>query len=113
WGAVAPVDEVADRLAHLASQFLDARGTGTEAPWHIHELTRPLRPPVAADPRIPAPVPPLPYGPVPGGSHVPAEDGALTPELVKSILEQATDATYVVVTPWRGVLVPSTPEVSE
>jgi precorrin-3B synthase len=113
WGAVVPVDEVADRLADLASQFLDARATGADAPWHIRELPRPLRPAVAADPRIPAPAPPLSYGPVPGGSHVPAQDGALTPELVESILEQATDAKYVVVTPWRGVLVPNTPEVSE
>jgi hypothetical protein len=44
---------------------------------------------------------------------MPADDGALTPELVESILEQATNATHVVVTPWRGVLVPKTPEVSE
>jgi precorrin-3B synthase len=112
WGGVAALDEVADRLAGLASQFLDARGTGADAPWHIRELARPLQSPVAADPRIPAPAPPLPYGPVAGGTHVPAEDGALTPELVQSLLEQATDATHVVVTPWRGVLVPNTPEVS-
>ena len=59
------------------------------------------------------PVPPLSYGPVPGGRHMPAEDGALTPELVESILEEATGATHVVVTPWRGVLVPNTAEVSE
>jgi precorrin-3B synthase len=112
WGDVAPLAEVADRLAGLASQFLDARGTGADAPWHIRELARPLQPPVDADPRIPTPAPPLPYGPVPGGTHVPAEDGALAPDLVQSLLEKATDATHVVVTPWRGVLVPNTPEVS-
>jgi precorrin-3B synthase len=113
WGDVAPLAEVAERLARLASQFLDARGTGTDAPWHIRELARPLQSPVDADPRIPTPAPPLPYGPVPGGTHVPAEDGALAPDLVQSLLEKATDATHVVVTPWRGVLVLNTPEVSE
>jgi precorrin-3B synthase len=112
WGDVAALDGVADRLSALASQFLDTRGTGADAPWHIRELARPLQSPVAADPRVPAPAPPLPYGPVPGGTHVPADGGALTPELVDSLLEQATDATHVVVTPWRGVLVPNTPEVS-
>jgi precorrin-3B synthase len=113
WGAVVALDEVADRLAALASQFLEARGTGADAPWHIRELARPLQLPVATDSRIPAPAPPLPYGPVPGGAHVPAQHTALTPELVQSLLEQAAGATYVVVTPWHGVLVPNTPEVSE
>ena len=41
------------------------------------------------------------------------DDLVIHPELVESILEQATDAPHVVVTPWRGVLVPNTPEVSE
>jgi precorrin-3B synthase len=113
WEDVAPLPDIADRLADLASQFLDARGTGAEAPWHIRELTRPLRRPVVADPRIPTPAPPLPYGQVPGGIHVPAEDGTLTQELVQSILEQANETTCVVVTPWHGVLVPTIPEVSE
>ncbi len=107
------MDEVADRLADLASQFLDARGTGTDAPWHIRELARPLQPPVAADPRIPASGPTAAVWPGARRHHMPAEDGALTPELVESILERATDATHVVVTPWRGVLVPNAPEVSE
>jgi precorrin-3B synthase len=112
WGAVVSLDVVADRLADLASEFLDARGTGADAPWHIRELARPLQLPVVADPRIPTAAPPLPYGPVPGGTHVSAEDAALSPELVQSLLEQVTDTTYVVVTPWCGVLVPNTPEVS-
>jgi len=34
-------------------------------------------------------------------------------ELVASLLEDAADARHVVVTPWRGVLVPNDPEVSE
>ncbi|MDT5227171.1 MAG: precorrin-3B synthase [Mycobacterium sp.] len=110
WGEVAALADIADRLAALALQFLDARATGPDAPWHIRELARPLQPPTAADPRIPAPAPRLPYGPVPGGVHLPAEDGVLTPELIQLLLERASAATYVVVTPWRGVLIP---EVSE
>jgi precorrin-3B synthase len=113
WSAVTSLDDVADQLADLAAQFLDARGTGAEAPWHIRELTRPLQPPIAADPRIPAAAPPLAYGTVPGGTHVPAEGGVLTPDLVRSLLDTAADVGHVVVTPWRGVLVPNAPEVSE
>jgi precorrin-3B synthase len=113
WGVVVPVGDIADQLVDIASQFLEARGTGADAPWHIHELARPLRPAVAADSRIPAPVTPLAYGKVPGGTHVPAEDGVLTPDLVSSLLEDAGDVQHVVATPWRGVLVPNDAEVSE
>jgi precorrin-3B synthase len=113
WGDVAALADIADRLAALALQFLDARGTGPDAPWHIRELASPLQPPAAADPRIPNLAPPLPYGPVPGGVHLPADGGVLTPEVVQLLLEKASAAAYVVVTPWRGVLIPNAPEVSE
>jgi precorrin-3B synthase len=113
WGAVVPEGDIADRLVDLAVQFLDARGTGADAPWHIRELARPFQPPNAADSRIPAPSPALAYGKVPGGTHVPAGDGELTPDLVASLVDDAGDTQHVVVTPWRGVLVPNDPEVSE
>lgn len=113
WGAVTPIGDAADRLVDPAAQFLDARGTGADAPWHIRELTRPLQPPTPADPRLPAPAPPLPYGTVPGGSHVPANDGVLTRDVVRSLLEQAADVAHVVVTPWRGILIPNAAEVSK
>ncbi|OBK41710.1 nitrite reductase [Mycobacterium sp. 1245111.1] len=113
WGAVTSLHKVADQLAELAAQFVDARGTGDDAPWHIRELARPLQPPVTADPRIPAAAPPLAYGHVPGGTHVPADYGVLTPDLVGSLLETAAGVHHVVVTPWRGVLVPNAPEASE
>ena len=45
WGAVTPSGDAAGRLVDLAARFLDARGTGANAPWHIRELTRPLQPP--------------------------------------------------------------------
>lgn len=112
WGDVVALDEIAYQLADLASQFYRVRGNGADAPWHIRELAVPLRPPVAPDPRIPAPAPPLPYGEVPGGTHVAAENGVLAPEALQSLLELATHATYVVVTPWSGILVPGTHEVA-
>lgn len=113
WGDVTPLADAADRLAELASQFLDARGTGADAPWHVRELARPLRPPVPADSRVPPAAPPLAYGKVPGGTHTPARDGVLTPGLVRSLIDSAAGVEHVVVTPWRGVLVPNAPEVSE
>jgi len=109
WGPVAGLDQVADRLTDLAARFFAARGTGADAPWHIRELTESLQPSVDPDPRIPDPAPPLPYGEVPGGTHVPAKDDILTPE----IFEKASGAKYVLVTPWRGVLVPNAPEVCQ
>ena len=115
WGAVTPSGDAAGRLIDLAARFLDARGTGANAPWHIRELTQPLQAPAPADPRLPAAAPPLPYGTVPGGIHVPAADGVLTPQLIQSLLDRAAHVAHVVVTPWRGVLVPNggpAPEVS-
>ncbi|WIM89427.1 nitrite reductase [Candidatus Mycobacterium wuenschmannii] len=106
WGTVVSTDALADRLAELATAFFDARGTKPDAAWHIRELAKPLREPVDPDPRIPDPAPPLPYGDVPGGTHVPAEDGALTPAHVQYLVEKACGGTDVVVTPWCGVLVP-------
>jgi precorrin-3B synthase len=112
WGDVTSLADAAGRMMDLARQFLDVRGTGANAPWHVRELTRPLQAPVPADPRIPAPAPPLAYGAVPGGTHVPADDGALTQGRVESLLEQASGAGYLVVTPWRGVLIPDAREVT-
>jgi precorrin-3B synthase len=112
WGAVTPVGDAAGRLVDLAAQFLDARGTGPNAPWHVRELTRPLQPPAAADPRLPPSAPPLPHGAVPGGTHVPAEDGILTLPLVQSLLERAAHVSHFVVTPWHGILIPDGPEVT-
>ena len=112
WGAVTTLGDAAERMIDLAAQFLRARGTGANAPWHIRELTRPLQPPVPADPRLPAAAPPLAYGTVPGGTHVPADDGVLTRQLVESLLGRAAHVTHVVVTPWRGILVPDAPEAT-
>jgi precorrin-3B synthase len=113
WGAVTSLRAAASRLVHLARQFLDVRGTGANAAWHVRELAHPLQPAVLADPRIPAPAPPLVYGTVPGGVHVPVDDGVLTQPGARALLEQASAATYLVVTPWRGILIPDAAEVVE
>jgi precorrin-3B synthase len=61
---------------------------------------------------MPTPLPPLAYGSVPGGVHMPADDGVLTQSRVESLLEQASGVEHLVVTPWRGILIPDVPEVS-
>ena len=112
WGAVLPLAEAAERLVALARAFVHARGTGPHAPWHVRELGAPLDSDasVGPDPRLPAPVPPLPYGPVPGTAgrieHVEAPGGALAPSVVERLT--GGEVAELIVTPWRGVLAVST-----
>ena len=106
WGKVIDVDDAAARLAELAGAFEDARGSRPDAPWHVRELPHPLAAVVAADPRIPAPSGPLPFGSVPGGTHVRVPGGVLTAELGGSLLGHSE----LVVTPWQGIFVPHVQE---
>lgn len=108
WGAVIDIEDAAARLAELAGAFQKARGGGQDAPWHIRELSHPLAPVVAADPRVPAPSGPLPFGSVPGGTHLHVPDGVLTPEHGRSLVEH----TELVVTPWQGVFIPQAQEAN-
>ena len=101
WGPVVPLEEVAGTLAGLAARFLDRRGDGPSAAWHVRELGSPLVPVGPVDARVPAERPPLPHGPVPGGLHVGATGGALDRVAVGSWPDGE-----VVVTPWHGVLLP-------
>lgn len=113
WGEVVPLDEAAPQLAGLATGFLARRGAGDQAPWHLRELTAPLRAPAPADPRVPPAAAPLHYGIVPGGEHVHVPDGVLTAEQAHSLLEGVDGRiTGVVVTPWHGILVPHVPEAA-
>jgi precorrin-3B synthase len=107
WGPVVPIASAAGRLAELAGAFLRCRGSGPAAPWHVAELPDRLIPVSAPDPRLPQASGPLPYGTVPGGRHVPVTDAGLDPA---GIARLTAGVPEVIVTPWRGVLVPAVPE---
>lgn len=109
WGPLTPLSGAADLLAGFADEFLARRGDGPAAPWHVAELPAPLTEPVPPDPRLPDPAPPLPHGPLPeGGLHVPVPDDGLDRPAVDALAEEAfgSGTDGLVVTPWRGVLVP-------
>ena len=95
WGPVVGLDDAPAALVALAEAFVAARSTE----WHVDELDAPLLGAVPLDARVPQPAPPLAFGPVAGGAHVPAVDGVVDPAL-------AGHRGDLVVTPWRGVLVP-------
>jgi len=113
WGPVVALDEAPEALASLTDRFLEHRGEGPSAAWHVTELPEPITRPVPPDPRLPPPAPPLPYGPAPGGGrHVPVPDTGLDRPAVDALAEDARSAGHstLVVTPWRGVLVPGVPD---
>ncbi|WP_206051518.1 nitrite reductase [Nocardioides ferulae] len=103
WGDVVPLSSSAQRLAALARAFLGARGAGPAAPWHVRELGRDLATRRTPDPRLPEPAPPPAYGEIPGGCHVPVPPEGLDRTAVERLCAAAPE---LVVTPWRGVLIP-------
>lgn len=103
WGPVVATHHAAPQLTDLAARFATRRGTGADAPWHVAELDPPLASPVAADLHLPDPAPWLPYGTVPGGRHIQVPATGLDH---KTIADLTTKAHEVIITPWRGVLVP-------
>ncbi|GGO68408.1 nitrite reductase [Nocardioides deserti] len=106
WGPVVPLADAPRTVVDLARRFLDVRGDGPDAPWHVAELVEPLVEPCPPDPGLPPPAPAPPYGVVPGGVHEPVPDDGLD----RAAVERLTAAAPVlVVTPWRGVLVPGPP----
>jgi precorrin-3B synthase len=98
-----PIAEAAGRIAELAHEFVVRRGDGPAAAWHVSELAEPLVKPNVPDLRLPEPAEPLPFGPVPGGRHVEISETGLGRQTIHD-LTAAVD--NVIVTPWRGVLVP-------
>ncbi len=96
WGDVVPTSIAPVVLVALAHTFLRVRATQ----WHVTELREPMVAAMPPDHRVPEQAPPLAYGTVAGGEHVPAPDGIVDPALGE------VDADLVV-TPWRGVLVPA------
>jgi len=98
WGDVVAIDEAPARLVALAHAFLDRRGEGDTAAWHVDELDSPLLD-AARDGRTLRNSGPLPYGPFDGGEHVEVPDGVLTPALIGELVG------HLVVTPWNGIVV--------
>lgn len=110
WGAVVDLPRAPQAVLDLARDFLRLRGGGPDAPWHVDELAglgvplaHPLARPTDPDPAALVTADPLPAGRVPGGTHVLAPEGRLDPALARALCRTGTD---LVVTPWRGVLVP-------
>lgn len=104
YGNVVPLASAAHELVVLAERFCVARGTGPTAPWHVYEMDTPFVAPVDADPRVPQPSGPLPFGPVEGGQHVEVGDEGLDAAGVAALF---IDTDEVVFTPWKGVLLPA------
>ena len=104
WGAVLPLGKAAQALVELAHRFLDERGTGPGAAWHVDELDAPLEPPCGRYALTEPVEPPLPTGRVAGGTHHAAADGAVDRALAALV---AVTSDVVIVTPWRGLLVPA------
>lgn len=108
WGPVVDVSEAAGVLHALTRRFLALRGEGPAAAWHVDELDRPMLE-EDRDGRTRVATPRPSYGrlrQVDGRltEHVEVPDGRLTGDLAERVLERA--GTEVVVTPWRGVLLP-------
>ncbi|UAL32076.1 nitrite reductase [Nocardioides rotundus] len=96
WGPVVPLAEAVDELLTAARDFLAARGTGPDAPWHVDELTDP---PVgqARDERTRVSAGPPPFGRVADGvRHLAVPDGVL--ETADGLPER------LVVTPWKSLI---------
>jgi precorrin-3B synthase len=103
WGTTVPLAEAAERMAELAHEFVVRRGPGPDAAWHVSELTEPLVAPSPPHPGLPDPAEPLPFEPVPGGRHVEVSETGLDRQVIDDL---TAAADHVIVTPWRGVLIP-------
>ena len=104
WGPVIELTSAAQVLTELTLRFLHERGAGPLAPWHVDELAQPLVDPCPREAATTVTCPVLPYGPVAGGEHVAAPQGVIDRALASLLAGYDRE---LVVTPWRGVLVPS------
>ncbi|MGI8456823.1 MAG: precorrin-8X methylmutase [Propionibacteriaceae bacterium] len=95
----------ARELVGWAERFLAARATLGRPIWHVRELPWPLlaRAPAV---RIPAGVP-VPLGVVEEAASIAVPLALLTPDQARTV---ADVATTVVVTPWRGLVLPKAGE---
>lgn len=105
WGEIVTLAEAPLRLAALAKGFLDERGTGAAAAWHVDELDRPLAPSSPRDSRTRLRADPWPFGIIEQrdgriARHIAVPQGRLTRELAADL------PADVLVTPWRSIVVP-------
>jgi precorrin-3B synthase len=115
WGSVVPLPDAARELHALTRRFLELRGEGPTAAWHVDELDTALLPPRSGS-HLDRPAggaercaPALPFGRHRQDDgraleHVAVPDGRLSPALVDELLGRA--GAEVVVTPWRSLLLP-------
>jgi precorrin-3B synthase len=103
WGPVVPAGRAAAELARLARRFVDLRGTGPGAWWHVDEL--PDATPLGTGvPRDPATV--VQAQPVGPGRYGRLEVLAVPDGLVRRArVERLPDPASLVVTPWRSIVV--------
>ena len=104
WGPVVTLDEAATTLTALGHKFLEHRGAGSSAAWHLDEVGAfgPTEPP---DPRTDVHADPPTYGVTETYEHVRVPDGVLSPTRVDHLLA-TTSPGELVVTPWHGVVIP-------
>ena len=113
WGQVVELDAVPEVLLDLARAFIELRGEGDDALWHVEELedggaellglhhARDLRTQVAS---LPAPYGVIAQDDGRSLEHVEIPEGDLTHDLTTQVLARA--GQEVVVTPWRSLLLP-------
>jgi len=117
WGDVVELDAVPEVLLDLTRRFLDVRGDGDDALWHVDELVddgadllglnhaRDLRTQVAS---LPAPFGVIAQNDGRSVEHVEVPEGDLTHELATQVLARA--GRDIVVTPWRSLMLPDLDE---
>lgn len=110
FGPTLPWTLVSNTLVRLARTFLRLRGSSDTAPWHVAEyeaaggcLGAGLADLAPLDPRAPDPRPPLPFGWHGDLEHRAVPPAGLDPRAVAEVVARGP---HLVLTPWRGVLVP-------
>lgn len=98
-GEVIAVADAARVLVTLSHRFLDLRGSGPAAAWHVRELSVPLTDAQDPEPAALGTSTPLPYD----DEHVAVPDGVADQALAAQLVAHGGE---LVITPWRGVLIP-------
>lgn len=112
WGPTVDLNQAAPALLAMAREFLDLRGAGDTAWWHVDELpgkgAELLDRPYERDKRTLATCGPPPFGRIAQKDgrqalHVAVPDGTLTPQLAGKLAGLGTE---LIVTPWHSIIVP-------